>query len=183
MAFSDLVRGASLRGSAAQLGTVPSLRLGRAIGTLWRQAGAGGGRSPVVVVGRSRGAAEAAARDGLVAGLVASGFVVADLGIVESDRFTGALRQGPASGDPAARLWPVVGGVLIAATGESLGVMLFDGLRPVVGPRLGELARAADAGVFCVHAGGDVVVIDARTLPPAALLDERGDETLDDATA
>jgi len=182
MPFSDLVRGASLRGSPAQLGTIPSLRLGRAIGTLWRRARPGA-RSPTVVVGRSRGAAEAAARDGVVAGLVASGFVVADLGIVESERFTGALRQGPADDDPAARLWPVVGGVLIAATGESLGVMLFDGLRPVVGPRLGELACAADAGAFCVHGGGNVIPVDARTLPPAAPLDERGDETMDDATA
>lgn len=182
MPFSDLVRGASLRGSATQLGVVPSLRLGRAIGTLWRRARPGAA-SPTVVVGRSRGAAEAAARDGLVAGLVASGFVVADLGIVESERFTGALRQGPPTTDAAARLWPVGGGVLIAATGDSLGVMLFDGLRPVVGSRLVELAQAADAGVFCVHGGGQIVPIDTRTLPPAAPLEERGDETLDDGTA
>jgi hypothetical protein len=182
MPFTDLVRGASLRGSPAQLGVVPSLRLGRAIGTLWRRSRPGV-QIPTIVVGRTRGAAEATARDGLVAGLVASGFVVADLGIVESERFTGALRQGPAAADVAARLWPVVGGVLIAATGDSLGVMLFDGLRPVVGPRLTELARTADAGAFCVHGGGQVVLVDTRTLPPAAPLEERGDETLDDATA
>lgn len=174
MPFTDLARGASLRGTPAQLGATASLRLGRAIGTLLRRSRGIGGPA-TIVVGRSRGSAETTARDGVVAGLVASGFAVADLGIVESDRFMGALRQGPGPRDPTAALWPVVGGVLVAATGESLGVMLFDGYRPVVGPRLAELARLADDGVFCVAAGGHVVPIDARTLPPAAPLDERTD--------
>ena len=182
MPFSDLVRGASLRGSPAQLGTIPGLRLGRSIGTVWRQARPGAG-STTVVVGRSRGAAEAAARDGLVAGLVASGFIVADVGVIESERFTGVLRQGPSADDPFSRLWPAVGGVFVASTGESLGVMLFDGMHPVVGSRLTELARTADTGIFCIHGGGHIVSIETRTLPMAAAPEARGNEALDDVAA
>lgn len=175
MSFTDLVRGASLRGGPAHLTPVTSLRLGRAVGTLWRRQGA---RSTTIVVGRTRGAAEVTVRDGLVAGLVAAGFVVADLGIVESDRFTGALKRGTLPPATGAGLWPVVGGVFVAATGDSLGVMLFERARPLVGPRLVAVARIADDGVFAAVAGGRLVGVDARVLPGQhdGVVDSDGDD-------
>lgn len=182
MPFSDLVRGASLRGSPAQLGVIPCVRLGRAIGTVWRHARQGS-RGLSVVVGRSRGSAEAAARDGLVAGLVASGFVVADVGVVESERFTGMLRQGPAANAPGSRVWPATGGVFVGTSGESLGVMLFDGITPVVGSRLAELARAADIGAFCVHGGGHIVSVESRTMPLVVAPEVPGDDAVDNDAA
>jgi hypothetical protein len=125
-----------------------------------------------VVLGRSAGAAEAVVSEGVAAGLVASGFVVADLGVVESDDFTAALRRGPKH--PLAR-WPVVGGVIISAASDSVGVMLFAGHKPLFGEHLSAVAAIADAGAFATVDGGAVVAVDRRTLPTAAF--SGGDET------
>ncbi len=183
MPFSDLVRGAGLRGSPELLGPGPSLRLGRAIGTMFRR------RQPAsqtVVLGRSAGAAEAVVSDGVAAGLVASGFVVADLGVVESDDFTAALRRGP---NHALARWPVVGGVIISAAGDSVGVMLFAGHKPLFGEHLSAVAAIADAGAFANVDGGAVVALDRRTLPTfagvddAEATDDDGDSDNDDEVA
>ena len=150
MKFSELVRGASLRGSPAVFTAATALRLGRAVGTLLRRRSDAPGRAPVVV-GRAGEGPELIVRDGLCQGLVLSGFDVVDLGVCESDLFTFALRtrgEGGAASDGAA-----TGGALVGTTGDSLGVMLFAGARPLVGEGLVELARIADKGAFCVGAG------------------------------
>ena len=131
--------------------------------------------SQTVVLGRSAGAAEAVVSDGVAAGLVASGFVVADLGVVESDDFTAALRRGPSH--HLAR-WPVVGGVIISAAGDSVGVMLFAGQKPIFGEQLAGVAAIADAGTFAAIDGGAVVAVDRRTLPTWAAAG--ADETVED---
>ncbi|MDP2343262.1 MAG: hypothetical protein Q8O67_20050 [Deltaproteobacteria bacterium] len=139
MKFSELVRGASLRGAPTVFTPESSLRLGRAVGTLLRRRS--DNRGPVVVARGGEGA-ELTARDGLVQGLVLSGFDVVDLGRAESDLFTFALRSEHATG-----------GALVGTTGESVGVMLFAGPRPLVGETLVELARVAEDGGFCAGAG------------------------------
>lgn len=143
MKFSELVRGASLRGVPGVFTPKTSLRLGRAVGTLLRRRSEG--RSVVVVARGGHGSAELSARDGLCQGLVLSGFDVVDLGCAESDLFTFALRHENATG-----------GALVGTTGESVGVMLFAGPRPLVGEHLVELARVADEGGFCAGLGSMV---------------------------
>ena len=166
MRFSDLVRGASLRGAPDVFSFSASLRLGRAIGVLLRRRGLS---ASTTLVGRSGGPAEARVRDGIVAGFLASGLSVADLGVVLSDQFTAALRRGPARGVRGASSWPVGTGVLISATGESVGVMLFEGTRPLVGEHLGVVARLADEGLCVSVDGGQVILVDARQLSTAAV--------------
>lgn len=139
VAFSELVRGASLRGSPAVFSLTMTQRLGRAIATLLRRRSEG--RGPVVVARQNDGA-ELVARDGLVQGLVLGGADVVDLGRCESDLFTFALRHEGA-----------VGGVLVGTTGENIGVMLFAGTHPIVGEALVTLAGIAERGAFVVGAG------------------------------
>jgi hypothetical protein len=113
MRFSDLVRGASLRGAPDAFTSSASLRLGRAIGALLRRRGLS---TSTTLLGRSGGSAEALVRDGIVVGLTATGLTVADLGVVQSDQFTAALRRGPTCGARGASFWPVGTGVLVSAT-------------------------------------------------------------------
>jgi hypothetical protein len=145
--FSDLVRGASLRGAPSSFTPAASLRLGRAVGTLLRRRSEAAGS---VIVARGGDGPQLAVRDGLVQGLVLSGFDVVDLGHAESDLFTFALRTQGA-----------LGGALVGVAGESLGVMLFTQARPLVGEGLVELARLAEEGAFC-SGSGSLVLRDLR---------------------
>jgi hypothetical protein len=70
MKFSELVRGASLRGAPAVFTPESSLRLGRAVGTLLRRRS--DARGPVVVARGGEGP-ELTLRDGLCQGLLLSG--------------------------------------------------------------------------------------------------------------
>jgi hypothetical protein len=144
MKIAELVRGASLRGSPSVFSTTMTLRLGRAVATLLRRRS--DARGPVVVA-RGGDGAELIARDGLCQGLVLGGLDVVDLGRAESDLFTFALRQ------PFDERGQPLGGALVGTTGDSVGVMLFTGSRPLVGEGLVELARIADEGCFVVGAG------------------------------
>lgn len=176
MRFSDLVRGASLRGAPDVFTFSASLRLGRAIGALLRRRGLS---TSTTLLGRSGGSAEALVRDGIVAGLTATGLSVADLGVVQSDQFTAALRRGPARGVRGASFWPVGTGVLISATGDSVGVMLFEGTRPLVGEHLGVVARLADEGTCVTVDGGQVIHVDARQLSMASVDSGTDDDARD----
>lgn len=139
MKFADLVRGASLRGSPSVFTTTMSLRLGRAVATMLRRRS--DAKGPVIVA-RGGDGPELIARDGLCQGLVLGGLDVVDLGRAESDLFTFALRHESA-----------IGGALVGTTGDSVGVMLFSGSRPLVGEGLVDLARIADDGGFIAGAG------------------------------
>ncbi len=139
MKFSELVRGASLRGAPSVFSTTMALRLGRAVATLLRRRGASDG--PVLIARGSDGP-ELIARDGLCQGLVLGGLDVVDLGRAESDLFTFALRHESACG-----------GALVGTTGDSVGVMLFAASRPLVGEGLVDLARIADEGAFVTGIG------------------------------
>lgn len=160
--FADLVRGASLRGSPATFSSVTSIRLGRAVGTVLRRRGHS---SPTVVLARGATAVDAAVRDGLVTGLILSGLRVVDLGVVESDRFTAALRVRPPSTLRGADAWPALGGVLVGCTTDAVGVMLFSGVRPLVGEALVDIAAVAEAGVFVTTVGGALTILDTALLP------------------
>jgi len=160
MRCAEMVRGASLRGPKDALGFDAALRLGRALGTLARRRA----RNAPILLGRTSGVAETRVRDGLAAGLVLAGVTVVDIGVVESDRFTGALRAGPKP------WWPLAGGVYVSIAGDSVGVMVFDGMRPVVGAPLADVARIAD-DAFALAEGGIVVALDARVLPRAPVQD------------
>ena len=160
--FAELVRGASLRGAATTFSPMTSMRLGRAIGTVLRRQGH---VSSTMLVGRGPTDVDGSVRDGLVAGLVLSGLHVVDLGVVESDRFTAALRNGPAADIRGAKAWPALGGILVGASGDAVGVMLFSGARPLVGEALVEVAGVAEAGAFVATTGGGLTVIDTAVLP------------------
>lgn len=181
---ADLVRGASLRGPAARLTATTTLRLGRAIAGEVRR------RTPgidTVLIGRGADAADVDVRNGLVAGLVLGGVHVVDLGVVESDRFTAALRAGPPEDVRGADAWPAAAGILIASTSDSVGVMIFSGTRPIVGDGLTQIAAAADRGTFVAVDGGRITRIDGALLPwprPTAIdefeaLDEDVDSDVD----
>jgi len=177
--FADLVRGASLRGPPAAFSSTTSLRLGRAMGTVLRRQGHA---STTVLVGRGTAIVDAAVRDGLVAGLVLSGLRVVDLGVIESDRFIAALRQGPDSDVRGADAWPVLGGVLVGSTGDAVGVMSFSGARPLVGEALVGIAAVAEAGAFVAAVGGGLTVVDTALVPwpRAEIADDDDVEAIDD---
>jgi len=179
--FADLVRGASLRGAPAIFSSSTSIRLGRAVGTVLRRQGHS---SPTVVLGRGSSAVDAAVRDGLVTGLILSGLRVVDLGVVESDRFTAALRKGPPSTLRGADAWPALGGVLVGCSADAVGVMLFAGARPLVGDALVDVAAVAEAGVFVATVGGALTVIDTALLPwPHTEIIDDDVETIGDDSA
>ena len=166
MVFADLVRGAGFRGPADAWTLEASRRLARAIGTVLRRRGAVDG---AVVVGRDGLGKDATLRNGLASGLVMSGFDVVDIDVVESDRFTTTIRQGPIDGR---RAWHPIGGVYVTRSKDAFSIMIFvanlgdseAGSRPLVGPDLALIARVADEGGFATVDGGSL-----RRLPSALL--------------
>lgn len=158
MKFAELVRGASLRGSPSTFSLTMTQRLGRAVATLLRRRS--DARGPVIIA-RAADGHELVARDGLCQGLLMGGVDVVDLGRAESDLFTFALRHEGA-----------LGGVLVGTTGESVGVMLFAGIRPLVGESLSALAKIADDGGF-VGGAGALALRDLRTIFRATPVAER----------
>ncbi len=173
MSCAELVRGAGLRGAktlglngrlagASLLDFHHAMHLGRAVGTLQRRQG----RTAPVLVGRAEGDACAIVRDGYISGLVMSGIVAVDAGVVESDRFTAALKASAS---------PLSGGVYVSETSDSVGLMMFDGARPVTGQPLKDIADFADQHDFVVAAGGHIDHVDARLFPRAAAVTHTDD--------
>ena len=137
--FASLLRGSTLRGDTSALNAASAARLGRALGTLVRRRGEGGG----VVVARGDDGASLAVRDGLVRGLVLAGHDVKDVGAVGSDVFTFALRHLKAGA-----------GVVVTGAGEgALSMIVFMSGRPLVGEGLQSLAQLADGDDFCAGEG------------------------------
>lgn len=186
MPFSDMVRGESLRGASEAFTFSTSLRVGRAIGVLLQQRGLS---SSSVLLGRSGGGAECIVRDGIVAGLVTTGLSVADVGVVRNGQFTTALHCGPSPGVRGADVWPVGTGILVSAIDDAVGIMIFEGSRPLVGEDFETIARLADGDECVTNDGGRVVNVDARQLPAWTVIsglddlssdDDRSDDRSDD---
>ena len=177
MQFSDMVRGASLHGAPDAFSFSTSLRVGRAIGVLLHQRGLS---SSSVLLGRSGGGAECIVRDGIVAGLAATGLTVADVGVVRNGQFAAALLCGPSPGVRGADVWPVGTGIFVSATGDAVGIMVFEGSRPLVGEDIETIARLADGDECVTKDGGRIVNVDARQLPALAVNSGLGDIASDD---
>ena len=172
-----MVRDASLRGAPDAFTFSTSLRVGRAIGVLLQQRGLS---SSSVLLGRSGGGAECIVRDGIVAGLVTTGLSVADVGVVRNAQFAAALHCGPSPGVRGADVWPVGTGILVSAIDDAVGIMIFEGSRPLVGEDFETIARLADGDECVTNDGGRIVNVDARQLPAWTVISGLDDLSSDD---